>query len=245
MKLLPYKIYSKSGRELARELGIKRIIPGGRYRPKQGTIVINWGNSKAFSHTRMLNKPQAIAMASNKLKALQQLKAAGIPIPAFTSSKEQASEWQEDGFRVVCRTLLSSHSGNGIVIAQPDDALPYAPLYTKYQKKDSEFRVHVFNGKVLDVCEKRKRRGVEVTNSLVRTLNNGWVYCRDGVALNEDIKMLCIRAVKTLGLDFGAVDLISKDNKYFVLEVNSAPGLCGTTLQKYVEALRNYSRLST
>ena len=39
-------------------------------------------------------------------------------------------------------------------------------------------------------------------------------------------------------LDFGAVDLIwnEHENKCYVLEVNSAPGIEGTTLQQYVTA---------
>lgn len=240
LKLLPYKLASNSAKELARALGIKRIIPGGSYRPKASTIVLNWGNSKAFTHPRMINKSQAVSIASNKLRALQTMKQAGITVPEFTTSKEAASEWQEDGYRVVCRTLLNSHSGKGIVICSPDEPLPYAPLYTKYTKKDKEYRVHVFKCKIIDVCEKRKRRGTDTVNNLVRTLNNGWVYCRDNVTLSELGKDLSIRAVNALGLDFGAVDLISRGEHYYVLEVNSAPGLQGSTLRAYVEAIRKY-----
>jgi D-alanine-D-alanine ligase-like ATP-grasp enzyme len=43
-------------------------------------------------------------------------------------------------------------------------------------------------------------------------------------------------------LDFGAVDVIwnEKEDKYYVLEVNTACGLEGTTLDKYVEQFRRY-----
>ena len=48
---------------------------------------------------------------------------------------------------------------------------------------------------------------------------------------------IAVNAVKALGLDFGAVDIIynEKENQYYVLEVNTAPGLEGTTLIKYAE----------
>jgi D-alanine-D-alanine ligase-like ATP-grasp enzyme len=50
-----------------------------------------------------------------------------------------------------------------------------------------------------------------------------------------------ISAVNTLGLDFGAVDLIvAKDGRVYVLEVNTAPGIEGITLEKYVKAFQNY-----
>ena len=43
-----------------------------------------------------------------------------------------------------------------------------------------------------------------------------------------------------LGLDFGAVDLLlTSDLRVMVLEVNSAPGLSGSTLSKYVEAFKS------
>ncbi|MNY81884.1 hypothetical protein D3C86_2236870 [compost metagenome] len=47
-------------------------------------------------------------------------------------------------------------------------------------------------------------------------------------------------AVNALGLDFGAADVIWNDHRKqaFVLEVNTAPGLTGTTLEKYAKALK-------
>ena len=46
-------------------------------------------------------------------------------------------------------------------------------------------------------------------------------------------------AIKVLGLDFGAVDIIynKQEDKWYVLEVNTAPGIYGTTLDKYVNAI--------
>ena len=52
-------------------------------------------------------------------------------------------------------------------------------------------------------------------------------------------------AIKALGLDFGAVDIIynEAEDQHYVLEVNTAPGLEGTTLQKYTEAILEMSSL--
>jgi len=65
------------------------------------------------------------------------------------------------------------------------------------------------------------------------------VFCRDGIAPCTVRNSISIAAVDALCLDFGAVDIIynEHEDKYYVLEVNSAPGLEGTTLEKYVEAL--------
>ncbi|MNY63636.1 hypothetical protein D3C86_2006230 [compost metagenome] len=47
-------------------------------------------------------------------------------------------------------------------------------------------------------------------------------------------------AVNAIGLTFGAVDVIWNEYRHqaYVLEVNTAPGLTGTTLEKYAEAFR-------
>jgi glutathione synthase/RimK-type ligase-like ATP-grasp enzyme len=244
LKILPYKIGSQSAKMLARALGVKRIIPGGGYVPRSSTTIINWGSSNLGFHYsgRVLNRPEAVAKAANKLSTLSVLAANGISVPEYTTDRMVARRWLEDDYRVVVRHKLSSHSGQGIEIVRPDEyrELPHAPLYTKYVRKDQEFRVHVFNGVVIDYSEKRKRAGSSVTSNLVRNHANGWVFCRDGVVCPDFVKTSCVKSVKALGLDFGAVDIVVRDGKCWVLEVNSAPGIEGSTLRKYVEALRYY-----
>jgi glutathione synthase/RimK-type ligase-like ATP-grasp enzyme len=229
---------------LARALGVKRIIPGGGYVPRSSTTIINWGSSNLGFHYsgRVLNRPEAVAKAANKLSTLSILHANGISVPEYTTDRMVARRWLEDDYRVVVRHKLSSHSGQGIEIVRPDEyrELPHAPLYTKYVRKDQEFRVHVFNGVVIDYSEKRKRAGSSVTSNLVRNHANGWVFCRDGVVCPDFVKTSCVKSVKALGLDFGAVDIVVREGKCWVLEVNSAPGIEGSTLRKYVEALRYY-----
>ena len=49
-------------------------------------------------------------------------------------------------------------------------------------------------------------------------------------------KGLCplgVEAAKALGLDFGAVDIIEKNGRYYVLEVNTAPRLEGYSIERY------------
>jgi D-alanine-D-alanine ligase-like ATP-grasp enzyme len=65
------------------------------------------------------------------------------------------------------------------------------------------------------------------------------VFCRDGVVVSDDLKSIAIQAINALSLDFGAVDIIynQHENKYYVLEINTAPALAGTTLDSYVSAI--------
>jgi predicted ATP-grasp superfamily ATP-dependent carboligase len=73
----------------------------------------------------------------------------------------------------------------------------------------------------------------------VQSHDNGWVFCQAG-EVDFAVQDLAMNAIKALGLDFGAVDVIIRRGKAYILEVNSAPGLEGRTLQAYVEAIKEY-----
>ena len=99
--------------------------------------------------------------------------------------------------------------------------------------------MHVFGDQVIDVQKKKRKVGVGV-NTLVRNHSNGYIYARDGVRASNKMCVQSILAIRALGLDFGAVDLIVKRSdpeEMYVLEVNTAPGLAGTTLEKYITAI--------
>lgn len=245
LKLFPYKIGSLSAKRLARTLGILRVLPS--YNARRKDVIINWGNSTPPHFRWMeqdLNKPHAIALASNKLETFREFRSNSFTdVPDWTTNPEEAQHWLDLGLKTYCRKLLSSHSGNGIVICNDGDRLVSAPLYTLHTKHRHEYRVHVFRDQILDVQQKKKKLGYSNGNG-IRNHSNGWVYARAEIAPSEELLSSARRAVKLLGLDFGAVDIGHRliDNKFFVFEVNTAPGLEGTTLDKYAKAIYNYYR---
>lgn len=244
--IYPYKMASKSAKALARNLDARRVFPNGRYRFKSNHTIINWGNSNypdwRYNPFKMLNDPLRVSNACNKLKTFELLNAREISIPDFTQNKTVTSWWIEQGHKVFCRTSLTGHSGQGIVLATTPEEVVDALLYTKYTQCKYEYRVHVFKGQIIDFIRKKKREGVEA-NQYIRSCNNGWVFCREGVELPEEVKEQALRAIQALGLDFGAVDIgfNIRENKTYVYEVNSAPGLEGTTLQRYIQAFKEYA----
>jgi D-alanine-D-alanine ligase-like ATP-grasp enzyme len=163
-----------------------------------------------------------------------------VVTPDWTESKEEASKWLGEGVSVVCRTKLNGHSGEGIVIASKQEEIVDAPLYTKYILKKHEYRIHVFNGKVIFQQRKARKKDVadDKVNWKVRNLAGGFIYANQDVNAPDACKQLAIDAVAALELHFGAVDIIwnEKQDKYYVLEINTAPGLTGSTLDAYVEA---------
>ena len=247
--LVPYNMGSNSCKLLKEALeqrGIKTLrIPHDSPRDvKPEHLMINWGSSAAHCD---LNKATSVKAASNKLNTFEQLSIGNVYIPEWTTSSEVAQGWFDDGERVVCRTILNSHSGRGIVLSSKEDQveLVTAPLYVKYKKKRKEFRVHVCDGLVIDVVQKKKRSDFEEeVNPFIRNHSNGWVFCREDITEPEELRSIAVSAVSALELDFGAVDIIwnEHENKCYVLEINTAPGLEGTTVTNYANSIEAYYR---
>ncbi|AJT60754.1 putative ATP grasp protein [Citrobacter phage CVT22] len=245
--IYPYNKGSQSAKLLSEALNVKRLkLVGSKYKGNQLHTIINWGSSTlpdAVKKGFVLNSENAIINSSNKLKSFELFKENNVSIPPFFTTREEAEEAIQQGACIVCRTILSGHSGAGIVIADNVDELVKAPLYVTYIPKKHEYRYHVFMGKVIDVQRKARNKDVadEDVNWKVRNHDNGFIFMREGVVADERASEQAILAVQSLGLDFGAVDIIwnEKQDKYFVLEVNSAPGLTGTTLDNYVAAFKD------
>lgn len=75
-------------------------------------------------------------------------------------------------------------------------------------------------------------------DNIVRSNTRGWKF--SNVKLENIPKALvdeALKSVKALGLDFGAVDCVMDAEKNpWIIEVNTGPGLEGTSFTKYVEA---------
>lgn len=214
--------------------------------------MLNWGSASneaeaRFRNSRVLNPFSRVRTAGNKLGTFNILtQNPNVRIPEFTEDISVARSWTQDrGGVAVCRTSLTGHSGHGIVMAETPEEVVQAPLYTRYVKKAKEFRVHVAFGQVIDVQEKRKRTDYEGEyDSRIRSFHKGWVFCRENIEEPEELRSMAIGSINSLGLDFGAVDIIYNQhlNQCFVLEVNTAPGLEGSTVNSYRDAVMGYCR---
>lgn len=165
---------------------------------------------------------------------------ANIPAPEYTFQESVARGWLNDGHVVFCRTLTRASEGRGIVVAETVDQLVPAPVYTKYMKKKREFRVHIFKDKVVRIVEKKKRAGwQDQRDTRIRNTANGYVFCRSVENLPDGVAELALRASKVTSSDFKGVDIgyNEKLNTLFVIEVNSAPGIEGTTVNEYVDSI--------
>jgi hypothetical protein len=188
---------------------------------------------------RVRNRPSvAFASGLDKIAQLTRYKQEQVASPDFVLRSGDVDSLTTK--RVVARRLINASEGRGITVFERGTTPPPAPLYVEYIVKKKEFRVHVWNNEVIDVAEKRKRREHgEERDAFVRNTANGYVFCRTAVLEPDDLRSLALNAVSALGRTYGAVDIIwnEKQNKCFVLEVNSRPGMEGTTVEKYADAI--------
>ena len=247
IKLLPYKGTSQGAKNLSKNLSLalaqdilRLRLQSSQYHPRIGDVIINWGNSVGIGDIpNYINHPDNVAIACNKLDTFSILSSKNVSLPDWTKNIDVAKMWAETK-TVYCRTILTGHSGKGIIIANVPEQIVDAPLYTKATEAKHEYRVHVFKGNIMDFQQKKKREGYEGGIPGIRNHSNGWVFCRTGVTLPDTVEQESIKAVQALGLDFGAVDIgyRERDSLAFVYEVNTAPGLQGTTLEKYTAAFK-------
>ena len=257
--IYPYRLGSNSARELKDAFVSHRALrvkADGRYRPFRNHVILNWGSSiipnwwggLQNAVTQVINQPAAVEAASNKLSAFQKMKEAEVSIPEFTTSREVALGWVNEGKIVVARKLLRGSEGRGIVIIEKEagvdrvDTIEHAPLYVQYVKKAAEYRIHVFDGRVIDIQEKKTRQGAEDVNYRIQSYNNGFIFARDNVNPPAQVLEEAKKAVASLGLTFGACDLAYNRHydRAYTLEVNTSPGLSGSTIESYKNAILRF-----
>lgn len=224
MKIRLLTTLSKSG-------SAKRIAQG--LSTKLGYKVFRSANSRPNrTHIRYGDQ-------KGKIEQYAWFKSQAIPALEFTQSLEEAKKWAAN-CPIVCRKLTHASEGKGIVIAETAEAVVLAPVYTKYRKKKREFRVHIFKDQVVHVLEKRRKAGYDGdADTKVRNTANGYVFCSENVVEPQGIRELALKASKVTASDFKGVDIGYNEQKkeLFVIEVNSAPGIEGTNVQRYVDVI--------
>lgn len=232
---------------------------GSSYTARTKDIILNWGKAYhpetwtyRFDPSLVdINDPYCVADACSKLRFFEILSQnGGVRLPDYTSDATEVEEWLDNGHTVFARTLLRASGGRGIVQLDSNSVdIPDAPLYTKYVPKASEWRVHVMFGRPVFIQRKIARDPDAIDNWKIRSHDNGFFFQQeyDPQALNDDVVEQAVNAVPALNLDFGAVDVIWNEHRSeaYVLEVNTAPGLEGRTVNIYTQEILEHVRRLT
>lgn len=263
------KATSKTGKALARALGLsndgtKRGRHHGVKVPSAGTThVISWGarqptnrvefRRRNLARRKVLNNPYNTEVYKDKLKALLKMEHGGVNVPRFAWYKQR--DIIDSGtltYPLIGRTRYH-YGGSGFKFIENaeqlriDNQSDYWMEYIGGEDK-REYRVHVFKDTVIRVQRKKPKlneRGEEIEprSYVCRSNSNGWRFSLCDInRIHIDILEQAIKAVRVLGYDFGAVDIIRVPitNSTYVLEVNSGMGLDNAGLSFYLKLFKNW-----
>lgn len=201
---------------------------------RNGKCDVNWGRAKARSK---LNPD--ISNSTNKLKMRILFKNGDVPMPSLYSY-EEAIRRTTNGEVVVGRSTQHS-KGRGFWLCKTPEDVERAWQGTKKKKPATHFmefieaehevRVHIFKGKSIRISE--KEFFVDGDGDRDYTTIKPTIDCKR-------VRQAAKKAVKALGLDFGAVDILATDEACYVLEVNAAPGLGGTMPKVYAKVFKDW-----
>lgn len=229
-----------TGRRLADALGIVHrgtLVGRGKKQVAKPDFLVRWGNARfpeLDGASRVVNKAQAILLAGDKLRAIEQLGRSDVRTPVASRVCP--------GSGVILARRRRGFGGTDIQVCSHDPCVG-AEWYSTYIPTNREYRLHVVGDKVVRVQRKYLERPDERVSEYVKNHKNGYAFKQPSRRLNSSRLDAAVKAVQSLGLDFGAVDLVVGEDKLeYVLEVNTAPACSPKTLNAYSTALADLVR---
>ena len=212
-------------------------------------ILIRWGcygNSALDSQfDKIINTSEALQMASNKYKALCRAIDTGVRVPGlWTSDRSRIPRWELPVLR------RKFHHTRGLDIrfcATRRDLYrkPRGDYYSKFIRGQDEFRIHMFDGKIIRASKKVPL--IRGANKIIKNSRNGWGFDEVGIGTVpnlSDLQSQCFDSMNSVGLTYGAIDVIYEDSTRlpYVLEINSAPRLNLFGRKAFRRAVKAYMR---
>lgn len=160
----------------------------------------------------------------DKITRMNLMKKAGVStVPWFSGTKIPANTQ----YPLLARKASGFGGTDIIPVFQPDEVKWRVAAgwdwFSSYVPVKRELRVWIFRGIHLDTYEKTMQRPTDF-KYIGRNFRNGFDF--SPADKHEGAFKEANKALRCLGLDFGAVDLlIGQDDKVYILEVNTAPGV--------------------
>lgn len=214
----------------------KRMAPCDVAIPRIAQSVTTYGlavvTQLAMRGVPLMNSAGAIAQARNKMRSLQLLSANGIDVPATVMACDagdlRAMVKLVGGVPVLVK-LLQGQEKHGIMVCESLQSLEAALeailglghnlIVQQYVKRTGhDVRVMVVAGRAIVGVQRRAKFG-----RLHRTLLRGARLKR--IELTPAQAQAAVKAVKLVGLEVAAVDLLDVGGSPKVFEVNASPAL--------------------
>lgn len=207
--------------------------------PRIGASISSYGMAIVRQFEMMgkycLNSSSAMGRARDKLRSLQILSQAGLPLPktSFANNTAQTEKLiQLVGGAPTVVKLLEGSQGRGVVLAETESAskslieafreLEANFLVQEFVKdaQGSDIRCFVVGGKVVGEMMRQAKPGEFRSN-----IHRGGTGLK--VKLTAEEKKIAIAAAKAMKLNMAGIDIIRSGEGPRILEVNSSPGLEG------------------
>jgi len=223
-----------------------RLLVGSESLNNMDAVIPRIGASKTYYGTAVVrqieamnifsaNESDAISRSRDKLRSLQILAWAGIPLPTTGfayNTDDVKSMIAEVGSTPLVMKLLEGTQGKGVVLAETRKAaesvmsvfrqLDANILVQEFVKEASgrDIRAIVVGRKVVAAMERRAPEGEFRSN-----VHQGGSMAK--VTLTSEERKMVVSATKALGLSIAGVDFMRSNEGPVILEVNSSPGLEG------------------
>ncbi len=213
--------------------------------PSDAQTVVFWGRSATEEQREQLaaNFPSATILNanpdSNKTSMLAKL---GELAPRTTHSPEQAMEW--NGGRAVAKRSRNTSRGQGkevLDLTQEgiQNRTARYDLFQEFIPNREEWRVSVarIGDEVRPLTAYKKNPPPNTSND---TLDPQWQFTRED-SIPAPVLDLVLEGARRCGSELAGVDIIrDRDSgKYYVLELNNAPGMSRDTISRLIQEFGN------
>ena len=201
-----------------------QCVLNGEFNSKpKPNILIRWNDATTKLDAPIeVNTAQMVCLMNDKVKTRQILIENNISVPKTYFSKDEMLNNQVN-FPLIGRKTRHSQGRRMKILRRKRDIVRdrSSTYWSEFIPKDREFRVFVFFGYILGICEKipNDPKAIAWNNSL----GNGIFETMKRENFPLDVSLLALKATHVLGIDFAAVDIMSKEQNNYILELNSGP----------------------
>lgn len=223
----------------------KAILKIGQMPMFNVRVRVRFGSTKKHRKCSIdFNSIGAINNTANKMRMKVLFREAGINSPKYFENTIEGRGYIESGMlgeRIFFKTPFHSRGRGMVVYESKEDAINQGNrgYFEQAQVSDREFRVHVMDGEMFCIDEKRPRdtsmRRSERPE--IKNMDSGFKFRQPREEYPSEVITESIKAVEVLGLDFGAADVGLNADGVWIYEVNSAPSLRTKTRKLYQKAL--------
>ncbi|WP_158542281.1 ATP-grasp domain-containing protein [Lujinxingia litoralis] len=213
--------------------GFDAVVPRfGASQTRAGLVVLDLLQSRGVV---TLNSSSAIERCRDKLRSIQHLALAGLPVPPTVSiyNSERLEEIVDTlgGVPVILKLISGSH-GVGVIRCDTLETLRSTletlwslgeeVLLQRYigESRGRDLRIFVVAGEVVGAMERSAAPGDFRAN-----LHRGGTA--QAIDLSDELRDIALGAAEALGLGMAGVDILLSAEGPLIIEVNASPGLEG------------------